>query len=111
MTSTDFPGTSRGRGDTITTVKEHSIPMDAIYPRDAAHRYRIYMRDDDGLHVLAATDSAGGIGEAIVQIHADQKEHGRRLADLGTLGVLDVLPDDGPGHPHGEWIVLPWSRS
>lgn len=91
-------------------VNVHELDVDVLYPRDAAHRYRIYGRVGDRLDVLAATDSAGGIGEALVQIHADQKEVGRRLADLGTIGVLDVLPD-GPGHPNGEWIVLPWERS
>lgn len=100
--STDFPGQPRGRGDTITTVSDHAIPMDDVYPRDEAHRYRLYARNDDGLNILAATDSPGGLGEAIVQIHADQKEAGRRLADLGQIGVLDAIESD--------WIVLPWGR-
>lgn len=83
------------------------IDTDVLYPRDAEHRFRLYGRIGDSLNVLATTDSPAGIGTAIVQIHDDQKEAGRRLADLGTIGVLDVMA----GGPRGEWVVLPWERS
>jgi hypothetical protein len=88
----------------------YEIQIDVLWPREPAYRYRLYARDDDGLHVLAATDCPEGIGSAIARIHEDQKEVGRRLCDLGVIGVLDVLPGGEP-HPKGEWLVLPWPRS
>jgi hypothetical protein len=87
--------------------RTHSIDIDQLWPRDEDHRYRLYARRGTDLHVLAASPSAGGIGEAIVALHEDEKTVGRRFADLGVFGVLDVLA----GGPTGEWIVLPWERS
>jgi hypothetical protein len=78
------------------------IPLDALYPRDEEHRYRIYARRGDELEVLAATGEPGGIGEAIVALDQDERDRGRRLMDLGAFGVLDVID--------GRWIVLPWHR-
>lgn len=83
--------------------------LDDIYPRDEEHRYRIYAVVGDHRTVLATADSAGGVGLALVQIHEDQKEIGRRLSDYGRIGVLDVLPGGEP-HATGEWIVQPYDR-
>lgn len=79
-----------------------SIDVDDLWPRDADHRYRLYGRRGAELDVLAAAPDPGGIGQAIVQIHADQKEAGGTLGDLGVTGVLDAVD--------GEWIVLPWPK-
>jgi hypothetical protein len=79
------------------------IPQDDLWPRDAAHRYRIYARRGRELEVLAAAPDAGGVGQAILTLHDDQKQAGRRLADLGVIGCLDVLTP--------EWVVLPWERA
>lgn len=72
------------------------------YPRDPENRYRLYVRVGDRLEVIATAPDAGGLGCAIVTIHDDQRTVGRRLADLGRVGVLDAVA--------GEWIVLPWDR-
>ena len=78
------------------------IPEEAYAPRDADHRYRIYAREGEDLRILAFADSAGGIGEAIVQLDADQREHGEHLTDLGAIGVLDAVSH--------RWLLLPWAR-
>lgn len=80
----------------------YEIPMDTLYPRDAEHRYRVYARRGKELEVLACAPDAGGVGQILVTFHEDQKREGRRLADLGVIGVLDVL--------NSEWVVLPWER-
>lgn len=88
------------------------IEHEDLWPRDAEHRYRIYAvrgagRSYEDREVLCATASPEGIGAALVQLHEDEKAAGRRLADRGRIGVLDVLGgDDGKG----DWIVLPWDR-
>lgn len=82
------------------------IDVDDLWPRDEEHRYRLYARVGRRLDVLAASDSTAGIGLAISTIHDDQKQAGRRLADLGQIGVMDVLAG-----ARGEWIVLPFNRS
>lgn len=93
-------------------MKEATTPFglydDELWPRTEEFRYRIYGRVGRELKVLAVATDPGGVGMALVQIHADQKSRGRRLADLGQIGVLDVI-GDGPGL--GDWIVLPWSRN
>lgn len=78
------------------------IDIDDLWPRDAAHRYRLYARRGQHLHVLAATDSMAGIGTAIGALHEDAKQAGSRLMDEGATGILDAVA--------GEWIVLPWHR-
>lgn len=88
------------------------IDQDELWPRDEEHRYRIYAIRGAGRHpadreVLCATATAEGIGAALVQLHEDEKAAGRRLADRGRIGVLDVLGGDGGA---GDWIVLPWDR-
>jgi hypothetical protein len=83
---------------------------DDLYPRDLENRYRIYGVVGREQTILATTDSAQGIGLALVTIHEDQKSIGRRLADLGRIGVLDVMPNGAPS-PTGEWIVTPYNRS
>lgn len=92
-----------------------ALTHDALWPRDEQHRYRLYGRVGRALTVLAAAPDPGGIGQAIVTLHADAKEAGGSLGDSGQIGVLDTLPEkvmyDSDGHRLGEWIVLPWSRS
>lgn len=83
---------------------------DDLWPRDEVHRYRIYAVVGEERNVLAATDSAAGVGLALVTLHEDQREIGRRLCDHGRIGVLDVMPGGEP-HPRGEWIVPPYDRS
>lgn len=78
-----------------------AIPSSALYPRDEAHRLRIYARRGDELRVVAATD-IDGLGAALLQLDADEREHGQRLIDLGAIGVLDAV--------EGRWLILPWHR-
>lgn len=90
---------------------EHEIDSDALWPRDEEHRFRIYAVAGDNMKVLAATPTAEGIGTALFTLHEDAKQDGRRLADEGRIGVLDVLAADAHNvHPRGDWIVLPWDR-
>lgn len=86
-----------------------AIEHDDLWPRDEQHRYRVYGRIGDDLTVLFACPDPGGIGQGIVQLHADAKlcDPPRRLADHGRIGVLDVL---GGENGRGEWIVLPFDR-
>lgn len=84
------------------------IDHDDLWPRDLAHRFRLYGVIAGGFDVLAAAPTMAGIGLAIWAIHDDQRQIGRRLADLGRTGILDVVPD--PPNPRGEWIVLPFDR-
>lgn len=88
--------------------KEFGLADDELWPRTPEYRYRIYGRVGRELQVLAVASDAGGVGAALVQLHDDQKMLGRRLADLGQIGVLDVLPDE---RGRGDWIVLPWNRN
>lgn len=87
-----------------------TIDADGVWPRDLAHRYRLYARVGERLEVLAAAPDPGGLGQAIVTLHQDAKAAGRRLCDLGRIGVLDVMPDGEPS-PAGEWIVPLWDRA
>jgi len=77
------------------------IPSDALYPRDDAHRLRIYARTADRLTVVAASD-AEGLGPALLQLDADERERGRRLVDLGAIGVLDSV--------ERRWLIMPWHK-
>lgn len=81
----------------------YELDQDIVYPRDADHRYRLYARENDTLSVLACAPSPESVGAAVFQLHADQKEHGETLGDLGALGVYDAIDR--------EWIVLPWHRT
>lgn len=83
------------------------IEQSDLWPLDAEHRYRLYAVRGREREILAASDSMAGIGLALLTLHEDQKQEGRRLADLGMIGILDVL---APG-ARGEWILLPWGRS
>lgn len=89
-------------GGLIDALRLYEITVDDLWPRDADHRYRVYGRRGEDLHVLAACADAGGIGLILVTLHNDQKQVGARLADLGQIGVLDTIEND--------WIVLPWNR-
>jgi hypothetical protein len=79
------------------------LAIDAIYPRDEEHRYRLYARRGRGdLQVLACASDAASLGLALVTLDEDEAEHGRHLYDNGAIGVLDVIKR--------RWIVLPWHR-
>lgn len=86
---------------------------DELWPRVPEYRYRVYAVRSGGrtsraleeMEVLAAAPDAGGLGQAILTLHEDEKAAGRKLSDRGRIGVLDVLAG-----PKGEWIVLPWDR-
>lgn len=82
------------------------IDEDAVYPRDEAHRYRVYARRGRGrsleLVVLACAGSSAALGVALVTLNEDERERGRRLSDLGAIGVLDAVDR--------RWIILPWHR-
>lgn len=80
----------------------YEIDSDALYPRDPAHRWRIYARRGVELDILCATDSPGGIGEALVQLDLDERERGLRLVDRGAIGVLDAV--------EAYWLLMPWHR-
>lgn len=82
------------------------IEIDDIYPRDAAHRYRLYAVVGDERKVLAAGPEPGVM---IVTLHEDARRDGRRLCDEGRIGILDVFPDGKPS-PRGEWLIQPWDR-
>lgn len=91
--------------------RRHLIDQDDVWPVDEEHRYRLYARRGDrDLDVLAAASSMEAIGLAIKTLHEDERDRGRRLCDLGVIGILDTMPDRDPPGPTGEWIVPPWQR-
>lgn len=79
-----------------------SLPRDEVWPRTPEFRYRIYARQGDKLDVLAATPTPQGIGVALKQLDADERERGRRLVDRGAIGVLDAM--------EGYWLIMPWHK-
>lgn len=79
-----------------------TVALDELYPRDARHRYRLYLYHDGELDCVAACPNPGGIGVALVQLHHDERAEGGSLSARGIVGVLDVLEDD--------WIVKPFPR-
>lgn len=83
------------------------MKTDDLWPRDLAHRYRVYTLRGEDLHVICACPEPGGIGNAIVAFHDDQKRVGRTLGDLGRLGVMDVCPNGEPSET-GEWVINPF---
>lgn len=85
------------------------LTVDDLWPRDLENRYRIYAIVGDDRTVIAAAPDAGGVGMALITLHEDQKTIGRRLADLGRIGVMDMCPGGVIG-PKGEWIVQPYDR-
>jgi hypothetical protein len=90
----------------MASTDSRPLDADVIYPRDEEHRYRIYARRGSGrtveLEVLACAGTPAGLGVALVTLDEDEKEHGRRLVDLGAIGVLDAVDR--------RWIVMPWHR-
>lgn len=90
----------------MASADPYVLDADVIYPRDDEHRYRIYARRGSGrtieLEVLACAGSPEALGLALVTLDEDEKEHGRRLIDLGAIGVLDAVDR--------RWIVMPWHR-
>jgi len=83
-------------------MRTQEMTIDDLYPRDERERYRIYAVRGDEREILATAADAGGVGQALITMHEDCKEVDMRLADLGTIGVLDAV--------EGEWVVLPWGR-
>lgn len=65
-------------------------------------RYRVYAVAGNRRDVLATAPDPGGVGQALVALNDDEKARGRRLVDLGKIGVYDALEH--------EWIVMPWHR-
>lgn len=80
-----------------------------VYPRDLENRYRIYAVVGASREILATAATASGVGLALITLHDDQRSLGRRLADHGRIGVMDVMPGGEPA-AKGEWIVTPWDR-
>lgn len=83
------------------TPRTFVIPSDALYPRDDAHRLRVYGRQGETVNVIAATN-IDGLGRTLIELDNDQREHGRRLVDLGAIGVLDAV--------ERRWLIMPWHR-
>lgn len=79
-----------------------TIESDALYPRDEANRFRIYARKGRRRPYVVATTDAEGLGPALLQLDADQREYGLRLVDLGAIGILDAV--------ERRWLVMPWHR-
>ncbi len=86
------------------------MKIDDVWPRTPEYRFRLYAFTDDGHEILAAAPDAGGVGQAIITLHEDEKEAGGRLADRGHIGILDVCPGGKPGR-RGEWVLLPFGRT
>jgi hypothetical protein len=102
-----FPGEHARYGvssrETVAVVTRD----DALYPRDAQHRYRLYARTGTELRVLACAPDAGGVGQAIICLDEDAlRAGGSGLGDSGAIGVFDTRPDE----PTGRWIISPWHR-
>jgi len=81
----------------------YSLPSDELYPRDEAHRLRVYARKGKDLRVLACC-GVDSLGVTLVQLDADERDQGggRSLGDLGAIGVLDAV--------ERRWLVSPWHR-
>lgn len=95
----------------MNTTTARDMTTDDVYPRDAENRYRIYALLGLGdLVILATAPDAGGVGQAILTLHEDQRNAGGTLGDLGRLGVLDTMPEGKPSRS-GEWIVCPFDRA
>lgn len=63
----------------------------------------MYVRDDDGLHLLATAADAAAVGVAIFTLDEDERTAGTRgLIDRGIVGVLDAI--------ERRWIIHPWPR-
>lgn len=93
-------------------IRGMEITNDDLWPRVPEYRYRLVaVSGQDEMSVLAAAPDAGGLGEAIVQLHEDARETNpdARMYDAGRIGVLDVMPD-GEVSPTGEWVILPWPK-
>lgn len=85
--------------------REDELPgLDFRDVRTPEERYRVYaVRYGEQPELLATAPTPASVGVAIVQLHEDEREHGRRLADLGRIGVLDGM--------RSEWVLLPWGGS
>jgi hypothetical protein len=71
------------------------VTTDEIWPRDEAHRFRLYALRDGELRVVAAAPSLEGVGAALA----------------GTLGEGDLEPLDRVGvlDTTGPWLVNPFA--
>jgi hypothetical protein len=77
------------------------VPEEAVYPLPES-RYRIYARRGEEREILAHAPDPAGLGVALVQLDEDERERGRRLVDLGAIGILDALEH--------RWLIMPWHR-
>lgn len=73
--------------------------IDDFYPRDEAHRFRIYARRGDDLRVVAAGPD---IHVMLTTLDEDAEREGEHLYEQGALGILDAV--------RGRWLVHPWHR-
>ena len=78
------------------------IDSDDLYPRTEEERFRIYARKGNQRPRVVATTDAEGLGSALLQLDADERERGRRLVDLGAIGILDAV--------ERRWLVMPWHK-
>lgn len=78
------------------------IPLstDDVWPRDEAHRFRLYNLVGGSLVTIAAAGDAGGLGQALVTMHREGELRGR-------TGVLDVL---GGSEGKGVWVINPFEK-
>lgn len=71
-------------------VVVHAVDADVIYPRDAAHRYRLYALDENGNQVVRATGrDSGEIGAAIFGIAEDRLEAGLRPEVVAVYDAIE----------------------
>lgn len=97
----------------VSQLQNRVLTHNDLWPRDnPEYKYRIYRLYLGELEVLAACPDAAGIGVALVTMDDDLKQCDppQRLADAGTIGVLDVMPDGKNGVP-GEWIIKPFTAN
>ena len=81
-------------------MSAYVIDSDALYPRDAENRFRLYGLRGKALDVLATCGDLEAVGVAVGQLHEDAKVVGGVFGDSGSFGLLDAVA--------GEWIVSPF---
>lgn len=79
------------------------LTIDDHWPRDAAHRWRIYRLRRGALDVLRATGDLEAVGPAILDCR-DQGDLGR----TDGVGVLDVTMGRDEPPQFGEWLINPF---
>lgn len=85
-----------------TPAAERDLTTDQIWPRDEAHRYRLYLRAGaDDLRIVAAGPSGASVGDALVKLAAEGE-----WDDTARIGILDTHADP---EVSGTWIVNPFA--